>query len=54
MTHYKVGKSFLSPWVTYIDSLWVWDYNESFHLKVKHRTERIIKLHENKKKKTKK
>ena len=31
MTHYKVGKSFLSPWITYIDSLWVWDYNEKFH-----------------------
>ncbi|MFV1196901.1 hypothetical protein, partial [Klebsiella pneumoniae] len=25
MTHYKVGKSFLSPWITYIDSLWVCD-----------------------------
>ena len=32
MTHYKVGKSFLSPWITYIDSLWVLEYNESLHL----------------------
>ena len=54
MTHYKVGKSFLSPSISYIDSLWVWDYNKSLHLQVKHRTKIIIELHEKKKKTTKK
>ena len=53
MTHYRVEKSFLSPWITYIYSLWVWDYNELLHLYLKNRTKIIIELHNKSKRRLK-